>query len=54
MFQPIYTYLCLPYSSLILSEIVFPSKTDSSKAPHINVISHTSVLSKNVFKGSTL
>ena len=43
----IYIYLCLSFSSPISSEIVFPSKTDLSKAPDIIVISHTPLFPKN-------
>ena len=50
---PIHTYLCLPFVSPILSKIVFPSYIDLSKAPHIVVISHTSLLPKYVLKGIT-
>ena len=45
--------LCLSFSSLNLSKIVFPSNTDLSKAPDINVISQTSLLPKFVLKSIT-
>ena len=51
---PIDTYLCLFFSSLTLSKIVFQSKTFLSFAPGNSVVSHSWLLPKKVSIGLTL
>ena len=46
-----YIHLCLLFSLLVSSQVVFPSYFDLSKDPDAIVISHASLVPKNVFKG---
>ena len=50
---PVYKYLFLSFSSLILSKSVFPSNTGLLKAPEYAVIIQDLLLSKNISKGFT-
>ena len=47
---PIYKYLFLLFSSLILSKSVFPSKTALLKAPDNAVLKQDSLLTKKISK----
>ena len=50
---PIYTYLFLLFSSLILSKVVFRLNTALSKAPSLDKKLHTSRLPKKISKDFT-
>ena len=50
---PLHKYLCLTFSSLILSKNVFPSKTELSEAAENAVIIQDSLLPKDISKSFT-